>query len=343
MATSVFMVCDHETNTNGSETPMPEMVKQSGRKKSKSNETTQKKQPQRGMGVAQLERLRMQEWKKMTQTTPQTPLHSMNLQNNVFLPSSFAGPSAMAGVPIQFAKYGGYGVMNGFGQSSLSQTLSLQRLGHGGFHGPVGGSSVSGLVSDQFELDPYGVGAPNSSFLVGNAVETSKELSSMPNIKGFSEHCGVCHKKKRMNGENLGCKGVRNMSAARSPINGCSFAGFNAETKQNKSEGSQDFFMKAFGQAGYADQNTGKELEVVAVHRKESLGGRGMFMEYEFLPGNGGRGTSFKELTSLGSESSSVNAAVGGGEASCVTATTSSTDVGLDASTSIDLSLKLSY
>lgn len=82
-------------------------------------------------------------------------------------------------------------------------------------------------------------------------------------------------------------------------------------------------------------------VEVVGIHKK---GNSGAFMEYDFFPrGKCGRGSSTNELDlSLFSEAS-VAALGGGGEGSCVTTTTAaSAATGFDASTSIDLSLKLS-
>lgn len=68
MATPVLlMASSNEKKAMGEEDSRPEKHR-STRRNGRSNGPSQKKQPQRGMGVAQLERLRLQErWKKMTE------------------------------------------------------------------------------------------------------------------------------------------------------------------------------------------------------------------------------------------------------------------------------------
>lgn len=189
MATSVLMASDDHDNTrvemklNG-----PENGKRCGRKKSKpiDHGTLKKKQPQRGMGVAQLERLRLQErWKKMTEINPNpNPLHPLSQQNH---------HQCQFGDPTVPTRFGNFGAMNGSGLNQAPLYLH-QRLGNGGFLGAMP-TSGAGIV---FPVDPYRVGASNpTSWASGNVnmiTETSKELSSVPNMKCFSEHCGVCHK-----------------------------------------------------------------------------------------------------------------------------------------------------
>ncbi|KAA8526883.1 hypothetical protein F0562_008888 [Nyssa sinensis] len=323
MATSFLMVSDQDDtgSFNESEEARTENVKQSGRRRSKLNESTQKKkQPQRGMGVAQLERLRLQErWKKMTEINI-NPLHSLSLHHPHFLPSSLADPTP-TGVSVPFGKFSAYGAINGGGQLN------------GGFPGLASSSGVgNGVFGDQFLVDPYGLGARNPSFRVENATETSKELSSMPNMKCYYENCSVCHKKKRINGEKLKFNGVKDINTDTSPINGCSFLGLNLGNNQNNDGDNQNFIARAPSHA--AAHNVDQETHFVGCHKKGSV-----FLEYEFFPGGkGGKSTAPKELK-LGSSEASVAAV--GGEASFVTTTTSTGRV--DASSSIDLSLKLSY
>ncbi|KAA8523815.1 hypothetical protein F0562_010238 [Nyssa sinensis] len=322
---------DNTISLSLSEETRQDNVKQSGRKKSKSNEL-KKKQPQRGMGVAQLERLRLQErCKKLTEINP---LHSLNLHQPHFFPSSLAGPTP-ACVPVQFAKYSTYGPMNGVGRSGLypAPLLQNQRFVNGGFHGLCDSSGIGRVSTAQFQVDPSGVGALSPGFRDGNAIETSGELSSMPNMGCYSEHSGVCHKNNRINGGNFGCKGVRDMHTELSPIHGCILLGFNLGNNQKTDGESQDGSTRALSHAGYAGYNVDQEVEVVAVHRKRSSGGGSVLMEYEFFPGKGGRSSSSEEYLKMGSEASD-------GEAySCVTTATT----GVNASNSIDLSLKLSY
>lgn len=145
-----------------------------GRRKSTraGNEGCKKKQPQRGMGVAQLERLRLQErWKKITQIN--SPISSAN--------SSISSPSTIttnlndtsffaAETKAQFPKFPGFG--NGV---------------VAGFHG-------QGFVSDHHHdmLQGYLYGIGNMININGN----SKELSSTPKVnnKCFADHCADCHK-----------------------------------------------------------------------------------------------------------------------------------------------------
>ncbi|XAR67519.1 hypothetical protein NMG60_11002299 [Bertholletia excelsa] len=297
------------------ENPRPDNLRQgSGRRKSKSSEASQKKkQPQRGMGVAQLERLRQQEvWKKMTENPKNNNsnnlLHSLSLQNNPYFLSSSPFPDPVA-------NFGGCGV-------GPNQPLLLQRLGNGFFPG----SGVGGVFCDQFQADPYGHRpGPNPALRGGNVSETSRELSSIPNIKVCSDYCGLCHKKKRVNGDNFGC----------------GFLGSNLNNKLNIATERQ---VKpwALGPASYFVWNEClQEVEVVAVHSKGIKEGGSLLMEYEFFPGkNGGESASTKNLEIGFSEASS---SVTG---SCVnnTPTANSPSGFVDASsTSIDLSLKLSY
>ncbi|KAH7860184.1 hypothetical protein Vadar_010315 [Vaccinium darrowii] len=131
----------------------------SGRRKSKSNE--KKKVPQRGMGMAHLQRLRMQErWKKMTHQNPLLlqPHNIIPQTNNYFSPASFE--------PTSFGSSGDNGNGNGVG---LNQRFLLPKVGHGVLHGQVVGPG-------QVPADGNGCGSFNSGFRACN--ETSSELSS---------------------------------------------------------------------------------------------------------------------------------------------------------------------
>ncbi|KAK3040291.1 hypothetical protein RJ639_028206 [Escallonia herrerae] len=336
MATSVLMGSDHDNtarNLTGSEGEMPENGKQVGRRRkyNKLTESTQrkKKKPQRGMGVAQLERLRVQEWRNMTEVTPPTNTH---------LTDPIA-PTMPFPVATKFGNYGGsvYGV----GQAGWNQTLLLQSLANGS-----SGAGGGVFLSDPYNIHPYGFRAPSQNFRVGYLTETSNELSSMPNTKYFSDqNCGVCHKKKRINGGNLGCNVGKSMFTDMSPVNGCNNAtlvGSNVgRTKWSSITGEDlESGTKAPSHASYPGQN---------IHQVLGSTGRGgsAFMEYEFLPGKIGcggcrsGGALFKELiTSVG-----AGRGVGGGsgEASCVTTATAGGVDENQGSNSIDLSLKLSY
>lgn len=170
MATTVFMASDHSTNTNTNPQTsihLPEdddhqpIRHSTGRRKTKGNEAMGKKnkKPLRGMGVAQLEKLRAQEGLKnhTNQTLTMNPSSLSNL--------ALMNPNS---VPMQFAKLGGFGTVNG----GVGHMGSNQNQGFFGFQ-------------EQFQVDPFGVGGSKNS----------KELSSAPNgFKHYYEHCNLCHK-----------------------------------------------------------------------------------------------------------------------------------------------------
>ncbi|CAH1444486.1 unnamed protein product [Lactuca virosa] len=148
-----------------------------GRRKTKGSELTQKKnkQPQRGMGVEQLERLRLQErWKKMTEVP--------SLHHPFALPG-FSSSSCTT-VPNQ----------NTGVQFRPAQGAAPAMLFHGiGIHG------TNLFSTAEHVMDP--------SVNVGFRFDNSKELSSIPNyvVKCASDGCGVCHKKKRIHGGSNAC------------------------------------------------------------------------------------------------------------------------------------------
>ncbi|KAH7860789.1 hypothetical protein Vadar_017994 [Vaccinium darrowii] len=277
---------------------------QSGRRKSKSNE--KKKVPQRGMGVAQLERQRMQEgWKKMAHQNPLLlqPHNIIPQTNNYFFPASFPEPTS-------FGRTGGNG--NGVG---LNQRFLLPKVGNGVLYGQVVGPG-------QVLADANGFGSFNSGFRAGNvACEASNELSSMPNVNYNAGQCCLRHnhKKKRIiDCENLGCNGTRDKCA------GCSFGGFILGNRQKMDQ----------------------EKEVLAVHRKgSSSGGSGhgsLLMEYEFFPGkvSGEDSSSSSSGAAVDVDGDDHDHDQG----SCLAARINSSGTnGFGASNSIDLSLKLSY
>nr|XP_023929272.1 uncharacterized protein LOC112040621 [Quercus suber] len=263
-----------------------------GRKPSKG--PTQKKQPQRGLGVEKLERLRIQErWKKMTEfpslPDPQPPLHC---QTHV-----------SGSVPVQYrAPAPPSSVVNGSCACGAGN-------GGAGFGGTFGM-----LMSNQVVLNPYaGIGVPDPRVFV----ETSRELSSMPKLQSVPHNCDLCLKKKRFNGGNIGFDGGRDQNSEISPISGSGFHGSNLENIPN--------FTSNFG----ATRNLDQGVEVVAIHRKGNSMGGSVFMEYEFFPGKSGRGTSSKGLE-LPRE---VSVAVGGEPSYPTTtaycATSSSVDLSL--------------
>ena len=191
-------------------------AKTRGRKPSKTKGPNNKKQPQRGLGVEQLERLRLQErWKKMTEMPlPLQPppavlnfpadhnshFHFQTVQSNINPLVS----EPLESVPVQYgaASYGGFHPHHHQFQAMVPHQQRMAQVGGSGFG--CGGSSLVNVVGGEgggmvMELqrsvmvDPhycYGIhGAPSPSpgqkFPLGAAVcdhhdENSKELTSMP-------------------------------------------------------------------------------------------------------------------------------------------------------------------
>ncbi|KAK4852444.1 hypothetical protein QYF36_024206 [Acer negundo] len=319
-----------------------------------SSSSTQKKKPQRGMGVAQLERLRLQEgFKKMTEMPPPPPpppLYQYYSSNNQ---RHFPLPEPIPSVPVMYAA-GHYGVPSvasagGFMMMGLDQGLVYQRLGNGG-------------ASDHFSMDPYRVSGGSFS----GTVETSKELSSIPKLQQqppqqwavVPERCDCFSKKKRFNGDNRigSINGGKDKYAddqfSQAVNNGYDHHQIPGVVLKQENNFNGGLIKSAFGAraarsalyAGHHNINEG--LEVVALHRNgKSSMGKNVVAEYEFFPagkGSRSRSTSSKELGLQTEAEASV--AVGGGEASYFTTSAYNNNNNLRAaSNSIDLSLKLSY
>ena len=171
MATSLFLMASAEPtvpeySTNRyecTEEAKPDNPRSSrARKTSKSAATAQKKQPQRGMGVAQLERLRYEEWKQMT---------GINHLQSMSFPGHFRYQ-----IPFQFPE------QPPAPPSSPVHPGSVPRLGGGAVHGFSGGGGFR-------VVDPYRNGGA-----VGTLPEASRELSSMPNMDCVFDRCDVCFK-----------------------------------------------------------------------------------------------------------------------------------------------------
>ncbi|KAB5534699.1 hypothetical protein DKX38_017785 [Salix brachista] len=277
---------------------------------------TRKKQCQRGMGVAQLESLRIQErWKAITEANqnigafnlqPTQQLHdhhpfNCNTDNNNNQMMQY-GTTVNCGVPTSSSG----GVFNGF--------LGWDHQG-GVVANRVDGFNVNNndrIGSGQVFVNQYMVGsvpvhqvgapAPASVF------EASKELSSIPKVmqqqQYESSRFDLCFK----------------------------MGGFSARAARST--------------APYANHNHNNNevtSEVMTVHRKgtNSPMGRKVIIEYEFFPGKNGTGACFKEMEFPSPE---APVAVGAGEASCVTTYSDYSGYSAsNASNSIDLSLKLSY
>ncbi|KAK3424258.1 hypothetical protein EUGRSUZ_F01065 [Eucalyptus grandis] len=162
-----------------------------------------KKQPQRGMGVAQLERLRLQDqerWTKMSEIPPQPYTSPYFLPHSNPQRPGFPFPGsldAVGGVPVQYRTppthlppvSTGLGLGLGMG---MGKGFLVERKDDGGVdHGRKAGVSVRARVM----FDAFGAGAPVGQGGSSKAVETSRELSSIPNVqKCVSDRCDVCLK-----------------------------------------------------------------------------------------------------------------------------------------------------
>ncbi|XP_022753959.1 protein SPOROCYTELESS [Durio zibethinus] len=295
--------------------PAMEFVKSNKGRKQTGKGPHQKKQPQRGMGVEKLERLRIQErWKKMTETTATTTTQ---------FPTD---PIGTSNVPVL------HGVAN----------YGVPMMINGGSGGLWGWDDTAGLVMQRV-VGNGGFGGLNSQVLVGvpgdvqvacgaGVVEDSKELSSMPKLQHCKpDRCDVCFKKMRCNGDNVRFNGGFNQFGQVLPKKGAGFLGWNLENDQNINEEMNAFSARAARSASaYAGHmnNINETVDVVAIHRKgNSIGTGSVLMEYEFFPGKSNRNTSTKERKLPAEASAAV-----GGEASYA-----------NASNCVDLSLKLSY
>ncbi|KAB2605785.1 hypothetical protein D8674_005502 [Pyrus ussuriensis x Pyrus communis] len=252
-----------------------------------------KKQPQRGLGVAQLERLRLQESKKMTeipqlQPRPQfldlSPLphhHHHQYQNPLTL------PDPLNSIPVQYGASGlnGPAVINGCGGSAATTAdfygLVGQRVGNGSVFGYVWGNN---LVAN-LDPGPFGFGAPDPRVQSGVVYETSRELSSMPKIQSLSSDCcDLClkglQKKRFHSGSYMGFNDRSDKSAAVSPIKSSDFLGLDAEAG-GFGAGVVNRSARYLWPSNLLDD---QGVEVRAVHRKGGSACGGIFMEYEFFP-----------------------------------------------------------
>ncbi|EYU19171.1 hypothetical protein MIMGU_mgv1a010753mg [Erythranthe guttata] len=206
MATSVLTAASdhhhhpHQTTTPSSSPSSPPhdhhtVRRTSGRKKQPNKGSEKiKKQPQRGMGVEKLERLRLQKrWEKMTQ--PPTANHhhhhaNFNIINTAAAATPFSDPvnlfgSANSLLPLRF---GGYGapIVGHMGLNPNPNPNPTQQSYHLGFHGQTAG--VIGLAPDFF--------TKNVNLMIHNKEQLSSSSSSSPNVflNCYSEHCNSCHK-----------------------------------------------------------------------------------------------------------------------------------------------------
>ncbi|XP_044512011.1 protein SPOROCYTELESS [Mangifera indica] len=287
-----------------------------GRKVGSKTGASQKKKPQRGMGVAQLERLRMQEitWRKMGEMPP-LEAHHLHHHQHYYSPH-LALMKPIPSIPVLH------------GATSYAASVL----------GGVGGGSLLGLDQTALMIQSTGNDGgsghhnPDVTPSLG-FVETSNEHSSIQKIQPqwalASERCDICSKKKRFHGQNTGFNG----------INTADIHGLNQQNNINFNEGLSDFGARAARSAFYAshDLNHHQGVEVKTIHRNGNSRGGNVLMEYDFFPGKDGKSTSSNEMEFMPTEAS---VAVVGDEASFLTSTVYGVN---ESSNSVDLSLKLSY
>ncbi|MED6182523.1 hypothetical protein PIB30_029141 [Stylosanthes scabra] len=250
------------STTVSSEETTRNTMRSSGRNNNKGSSSSRvkpKKPPQRGLGVEQLERLRMQEcWKNM-----------------IIINDSSSSSSSGLALPTTTTTtdyYHHYPNMVAFSGNDNGGAVTTRSHVHGaaGFHfiphhqqQVLHGSAVAHFMG----TNRSGVSCSSSSFgsvamapllnpLIGTPfVETSRsELSSIPNLK-----------KTRFNNEESNARKENPLIIWNN--NGPNFVGYEAPNID--------------GEAAAVDEG----VEVVAVHRKgNSVCGR-VFMEYEFFPG----------------------------------------------------------
>ncbi|PHU04242.1 hypothetical protein BC332_25064 [Capsicum chinense] len=307
------------------------------RRRSSKNAQKKKKPPQRGMGVEQLERLRVQEQLKNSNIHIGGTHHQYLSSNN--FPNFSSSASATGGVGVDSGIYSN-SILNSsplfqFPKSIVSPSNDFfvqQKVVNTGFIGssattvPTGPSIAFG---NQSQIDLYRFVNPNSNN--GKSKEIPN-LFSNNNSSCFSDRCSSCNKKKRMiNGDEMNIS-MENM------------------IREKEVSGTKSLFQNPYS---LPSSRLEKAVEIVAIHRKgnSSLSSdEGVVMEYDFFSEKNGNtnhtsclGKTMKMMSANNSpESSSVAAPMGNinGESSSVTTISWTTDT---PTSSIDLSLKLSF
>ncbi|KAJ4843012.1 hypothetical protein Tsubulata_005393 [Turnera subulata] len=230
--------------------------------------TNRKKQPQRGMGVEQLERLRLQQEHRNTPTAT-----NQFLPPNTIRPVPPDPPVDGVPVPVHYGAWngGGAAVINGvigvLGWDESGQLILKRAAADNGGTAAYCYNGFNGVNgSGQVLVNPYAtIGAPHMRGVqvgtppapvpaAASVFETSRELSSMPKTTQHHHQspsaCNVYIKKKRFYGDNerynekrdvyveIGYKGRRENYAEISPINakGYHFLGLNPQKKINKTQ-----------------------------------------------------------------------------------------------------------
>ncbi|KAK4255719.1 hypothetical protein QN277_008683 [Acacia crassicarpa] len=328
----------------------------SGRgRKANNNGKGPKKQPQRGMGVAQLESiLRNQEINGQIHRS--SPSSSSVITSPLLSPPSFpvVNEPFAGNLPLHYATPSNHGPLHCSPPPPLMFNGNVVIPGGSGHQGPNVVGTATAVYHAGFNVLGGGFGPPTWNPLVGCPLETSRELSSMPNPHSGSHPCDLCFKKKRFtdnNNNNIarGSNTRRDNNTAldvwSSMILGSPdhFMGFPPQQAPNLTPETTDFTnrMSTHNNAHSYHHNLDESVGVVAVHRK-TMSGK-IVKEYEFFPGKEElRGTTFKELgLSLVGSSSSITATVASARAHRINADTTATATAAASSNSVDLSLRL--
>ncbi|XP_043687408.1 uncharacterized protein LOC122638615 [Telopea speciosissima] len=361
-----FSVGDRESKfPNEQQERGHEIVKQRVRKSGKSSGSVPKKPPQRGLGVAQLERLRLQErWKKITEfdNAQRAP---RNIHDHQFLHHQYQFPLPFAdhqnGVSVPYSRFStpvNFGGFTSHDSHSNSQPSLLHpsRFSNGAFSAtpgtPVGARS---MFPDHCQMDRLRVAAKEPRFQSGNLhlYETSKELSSTQTqnqtMHCLSDQCDIC-KKKHIHGGNLGSN--YNVGPRKYPDTMLSigdkrdYLGWNLRTNRSiNGEQQQDIGVNVnpatFSAPGVHEQ----EEEASEIHPRGKAVGGSSVLEYQFFPKK-------VDPNSVNHSSSSSSSYCNNGSGGCSYYYTDFFNTGVaaageasattDTTNSLDLSLKLS-
>ncbi|XP_068667602.1 uncharacterized protein [Aristolochia californica] len=287
----------------------PSVAKPKGKRAGKSVNPSQKKVPQRGMGVAQLERLRLQErWKKMTE------IGEVPAQNEMYpFPFSFPDQPPIA-APVSRPTPLRYTAFNGPVRTACAANAAY---------------GAGSMLSEHVSFDQLRAAALEARFENHNlipAAESTRELPSIQKTHCFSGSCEFCSKKKRLYAEDIAFHG-NSCRLAEHNKDGCHFAERNFGSRMTVDGEIVDFGEKqdrrasCFGAHVHAG---GGQQTVSETHggfqKKGRFVGECQRMEYDFFSS---AGNSFISGSSAGQEAAD-------GEASS------------SASSILDLTLKLS-
>ncbi|XP_042445122.1 uncharacterized protein LOC122030040 [Zingiber officinale] len=140
-----------------------------------------KRPPQRGLGVAQLEQIRLQEL-----GTPPHDLQPFSFQQ---LSPVAAGPSAIYGAPVSYT----------VGLPMQGYLHRLRPMSVTSFGGASAGSAARPVLADPFALDGHRRTAAEDRFRVGGPFP---EPPSNQITQCLSDQCEFCARKKRLFGNN---------------------------------------------------------------------------------------------------------------------------------------------